>query len=152
MRVFRSATEVLVAVGTELGHSEWLTITQDRVNRFAEATGDRQWIHVDVERATTQSPFGGPIAHGFLTLSLIPTLSAQIYRFDGVRLAVNYGSDKIRYPSPVPVGSKVQLTSTLSDASELPDGALQLSFTHTVSIVGRQKPAVVAEMIVRVMY
>lgn len=152
MRVFTSAQEVQDAVGTELGKSESLTITQERVNQFAEATGDHQWIHVDVERAKAESPFGGPIAHGFLTLSLIPVLSAQIYRFENVKLAINYGSNKVRFPSPVPVGSEIALSSTLADVTEVSGGALQLTLTHTIAIEGGAKPAVVSEMVVRVVF
>ncbi len=152
MRVFTSAEEVLAAVGTEIGTSEWLTITQDRVNLFAEATGDHQWIHLDVERAKAESPYGGTIAHGFLTLSLVPFLSSQIYRFEGVKMGINYGSNKVRFPSPVLVGSAIQLTSTLSEAKDLGDGALQITFTQTISVEGGSKPALVLEMVTRVIY
>lgn len=152
MRVFTSAEEILAAVGTEIGKSEWLTITQERVDQFAEATGDHQWIHVDVERAKAESPFGGPIAHGFLTVSLVPYLSAQIYRIEGAKMGINYGSNKVRFPSPVPVGSAIQLTSTLSEAVDLGDGALQNTFTQTISVEGGTKPALVLEMVTRVMF
>lgn len=152
MRVFTSADEIVAAVGTEIGKSEWLTITQERVNQFAEATGDHQWIHLDVERAKTESPYGGTIAHGFLTLSLVPFLSAQIYRFDGVKMGINYGSNKVRFPSPVLVGSAVQLTSTLSEATDLGGGALQNTFTQTMAVEGVDKPALVLEMVTRVMF
>ena len=92
-------------VGQHLGHSDWVEITQEQVNQFADATGDHQWIHVDVERAKKESPFGGPIAHGYLTLSLIPTLLPQIVEIDGFRMGVNYGTEKVRFPSPVPVAA-----------------------------------------------
>ena len=92
-------------VGQHLGHSDWVTVTQDQVNLFAEATGDAQWIHVDVDRATAESPFGGPVAHGFLTLSLLPRLMPQILEITGFRMGVNYGTEKVRFPSPVPVGT-----------------------------------------------
>ena len=95
-------------VGTHLGYSDYMEITQERVNTFAEATGDHQWIHVDPERAQAESPFGGPIAHGYLTLSLGPVLAPQIMRVEGVRMGVNYGAAKVRFPSPVPVGSKLR--------------------------------------------
>jgi acyl dehydratase len=152
MRVFGSAAEVLTAAGSELGNSEWLTVTQERVDQFAEATGDHQWIHTDVERAKSESPYGGTIAHGFLSLSLIPMLGAQIYRFEGVKMAINYGSNKVRYPSPVLVGSKVRLTTTLAEATDLGDGAIQVVFGHTLAVEGTVKPAVVAEMVVRVVF
>src|SRR5690349_20788032 len=96
------------SVGQHLGYSDWVEITQDQVNRFADATGDHQWIHVDIERAKA-GPFGGPIAHGYLTLSLTPVLLEQVLSVKGVKMGVNYGCDKVRFPSPVPVGSKVRL-------------------------------------------
>ena len=103
-------------VGTELGSSEWFEVTQEAVNHFAEATGDHQWIHVDVERAKAESPFGGPIAHGYLTLSLLAPMSAEVLVVTDTVMGVNYGLNKVRFPSPVPVGSKVRLTATLADA------------------------------------
>jgi acyl dehydratase len=150
-RVFTSVADVLGAVGSEVGKSDWLEITQDRVDLFADATGDHQWIHVDVERAKS-SPFGGTIAHGFLSLSLLPMLGAQIYGFENVKMALNYGSNKVRFPTPVLVGSKVQLTTTLADATELPDGGVQVVFGHSLAIEGGTKPALVAEMVVRVLF
>jgi acyl dehydratase len=152
MRVFTSAEEILAAVGTEIGKSEWLTITQERVNQFAEATGDHQWIHLDAERAKSESPYGGTIAHGFLTLSLVPFLTAQIFRIEGAKMGINYGSNKVRFPSPVLVGSAVQLTSTLAEATDLGDGALQNTFTHVMSVSGGSKPALVLEMVTRVIF
>ena len=106
MRVFTSAADIAAAVGEELGVSDWLTITQERVNTFADATGDHQWIHVDAERATRESPFGGPIAHGYLSLSLLPMLGWQIYTVKGTKMGINYGSNKVRFPTPVPVGAR----------------------------------------------
>lgn len=152
MRVFTSAEEILAAVGTEIGKSEWLTITQERVNQFAEATGDHQWIHLDVERAKNESPYGGTIAHGFLTLSLVPFLTAQIFRIEGAKMGINYGSNKVRFPSPVLVGSSVQLTSTLAESNDLGDGALQNTFTHVISVEDATKPALVLEMVTRVIF
>src|SRR6478752_8608264 len=108
-------------VGQDLGHSEWLEITQEQVNQFADATGDHQWIHVDVEKAKA-GPFGAPIAHGYLTLSLGPALSPQVYRIDGFSMGVNYGADKIRFPAPVPVGSKLRLGVTLLEVTEVAGG------------------------------
>ena len=152
MRVFTSASDILAATGDELGSSEWLTITQERVNQFAEATGDHQWIHVDVERATKESPFGGPIAHGYLTLSLVPMLAWQVYSIENAKLAVNYGSNKVRFPSPVQVGSDVQLTATLTSAKELPDGTVEMVVTQAVTVRDAAKPSLVAETITRVAF
>src|SRR4051794_40558930 len=122
MATFASLADFTAAVGTELGSSEWHTIDQERVNLFAEATGDHQWIHVDPERAAT-GPFGTTIAHGYLTLSLVPVLAQECYRIDGgVSMAVNYGSDKVRFPSPVPVGSAVRGTAELLSVTEVPGG------------------------------
>jgi len=107
MKVFHGIEELEKAVGDHLGYSDWHTVTQEQVNRFAEATGDDQWIHVDPDRAT-QGPFGGTIAHGYLTLSLVPMLVSQIYQVEGLTMGVNYGADKVRFPAPVPVGSRVR--------------------------------------------
>ncbi|GAA2066471.1 MaoC family dehydratase [Williamsia deligens] len=152
MRVFTSSADILAAAGEELGSSEWLTITQERVNQFAEATGDHQWIHVDVERATAESPFGGPIAHGYLTLSLVPMLAWQVYTIENAKLAVNYGSNKVRFPAPVLVGSDVQLTATLSSAKELPDGTTEMVVTQAITVRDAAKPSLVAETITRVAF
>ncbi|MEH3155935.1 MAG: MaoC family dehydratase [Gordonia paraffinivorans] len=152
MRVFTSASDILAAAGEELGSSEWLTVTQERVNQFAEATGDHQWIHVDVERAKKESPFGGPIAHGYLTLSLVPMLAWQVYSIENATLAVNYGSNKVRFPAPVPVGSDVQLTATLASAKELPDGTVEMVVTQTVTVRDAAKPSLVAVTITRVAF
>ncbi len=152
MRVFTSASDILAAAGEELGSSEWLTITQERVNQFAEATGDHQWIHVDVERAQKESPFGGPIAHGYLTLSLVPMLAWQVYSIENATFAVNYGSNKVRFPSPVLVGSDVQLTATLASAREVADGTVEMVVTQTVTVRDAAKPSLVAETITRVAF
>jgi len=135
-------------VGRHLGHSDWVTVTQERVDLFAEATGDDQWIHVDVERATKESPFGGPIAHGYLTLSLIPALLPQIVEIEGFRMGVNYGTEKVRFPSPVPVGSRVRAGATLDSATPF-DGGVQMNVTVTVEVEGSSKPAMVATSVSR---
>jgi acyl dehydratase len=135
-------------VGKHLGHSEWVTITQEQVDRFAEATGDHQWIHVDPERAARESPFGGPIAHGFLTLSLIPMLVPQIVEMTGFRMGVNYGTEKVRFPSPVPVGSRVRAGATLDSATPI-DGGVQVDVTVTIEVEGQPKPAMVATTVSR---
>ncbi|MFD6453494.1 MaoC family dehydratase [Nocardia sp. NPDC060220] len=107
MKIFQNIGEVEAAVGTHLGHSGWHTVTQDQIDLFAEATGDRQWIHVDPDKAAL-GPFGTTVAHGYLTLSLVPHLFSQVYRIDGVQMSVNYGADRLRFPAPVPVDSKVR--------------------------------------------
>lgn len=152
MKIFSSIDEILAAVGEPLGTSDWVEVTQDRINTFAEATGDRQWIHVDVERAKAESAFGGPIAHGYLSLSLLPMLGWQIYKTEGARMGVNYGSNKVRFPSPVPVDSRLRLHAVLNEAELLPDGSVQMIVGQQLEIEGTTKPAVVAETVSRVFY
>ena len=135
-------------VGKDLGKSDWIEITQEKVNLFADATGDHQWIHVDVERANAESPFGGPIAHGYLTLSLGPVLAPQIMRVDGIKMGVNYGCEKVRFPSPVPVGSKLRLGAELTNVEDIPGGA-QVSMTFTYEVEGAPKPSCVANVVFR---
>ncbi len=131
-------------VGQEVGVSDWLEVTQERVNQFAEATGDHQWIHVDVDRATRE--IGGPIAHGYLTLSLIPFLSQGLMPVSGVTRGINYGSDKVRFTNMVRVGKKVRLRQTLLSA-EPKSGGMQLKSQCTIEIEGEDRPACVAETI-----
>ncbi|GGG08700.1 MaoC family dehydratase [Rhodococcoides trifolii] len=152
MRTFTSADEIVAAVGETIGTSDWLEVTQEKVNQFAEATGDHQWIHVDVERATKESPFGGPIAHGYLTLSLLPALSWQTYTVENTKMGVNYGSNKVRFVNPVPVGSRVRLTAVLASAEPLPNNALQMVVDSTIEIEGADKPALVAQVISRLYF
>ena len=135
-------------VGQHLGYSNWVEVTQEQVNQFADATGDHQWIHVDPERATKESPFGGPIAHGYLTLSLLPMLMPQIVEITGFKMGVNYGTDKVRFPSPVPVGSRVRAGATL-DSAEPIDGGIAMAVTVTVEVEGGSKPAMVATSLSR---
>jgi len=135
-------------VGQHLGYSDWLEITQERVNQFAEATGDHQWIHVDPERAKAESPFGGPIAHGYLTLSLGPLLAPQIMRVEGIKMGVNYGADKVRFPSPVPVGAKLRLGAELTKVEDIP-GGVQVWMTFTFEVEGAAKPSCVSENVFR---
>lgn len=134
-------------VGQHLGYSEYLEITQERVQQFAEATGDFQWIHIDVERAKS-GPFGGPIAHGYLTLSLGPMLYPTVVRIDGFSMGVNYGANKIRFPSPVPVGSRVRLGVKLLEVEEIANG-VQMTMEFTFECEGASKPSCVAEIIFR---
>ncbi|MDA3647213.1 MaoC family dehydratase [Saccharopolyspora indica] len=150
MRVFTSKEEIVAAKGEPLGTSEWLTITQEQVNQFADATLDHQWIHVDVARAE-QGPFGAPIAHGFLTLSLLSKLNSQNYRFEGAKMGINYGLNKVRFPSPVPVGARIRSVAELADVTEV-QGGVQLTIKSTIEIEGAPKPACVAEGLTRVVF
>jgi len=146
MRVFTTLDEVVEAAGAELGTSEWLTIEQERVNTFADATGDHQWIHVDEARAAG-GPFGGTIAHGYLTLSLVPFLGSQVVQFDTPGAKLNYGVNKVRFPHPVRVGRRVRAHVTLGEVTDLPAGK-QLTLRYTIEIEDEAKPACVAETVV----
>ena len=146
MRTFTSFDELSDANGEELGTSEWLTIEQERVDQFADATGDHQWIHVDVERATA-GPFGGTIAHGYLTLSLIPHLGSQVFSLETPGAKLNYGVNKVRFPSPLRVGSRIRSRVVMGEVTDLPTGK-QLTLRHTIEIEDHDKPACVAETVV----
>jgi acyl dehydratase len=135
-------------IGQEIGLSDWMLIDQDRVNAFAEVTGDRQWIHVDVERAGRESPFGAPIAHGYLTLSLLAKFAGECIAVDGIKLAVNYGLNRVRFAAPVKVGSRVRARFTLAAVEDIAGGA-QMLWQATVEIEGSDKPACIAEMVTR---
>jgi acyl dehydratase len=145
--VFASPADLAAAVGTEVGRGEWLTLDQHRIDLFAESTGDHQWIHVDPPRAAA-GPFGATIAHGYLTLSLIPLLVKDIYRVDGAQMSVNYGLNKVRFITPVKVGSRVRAALSFASVTEV-EGGLQLAGTVTVEIEGAAKPAAVAETLTR---
>ena len=134
-------------VGEHLGWSEWMTITQDQVDRFADATGDHQWIHVDPERAK-RGPFGGTIAHGYLTLSLIPVLMAGMIKVEGATMGVNYGANRIRFPAPVHVGNDIRLGATLAEVTEIEGGA-QSVVDVTIEERGASKPSCVAQLVFR---
>jgi acyl dehydratase len=134
--------------GTELGTSDWYEVTQESINLFADATGDHQWIHVDVERATKESPFGGPIAHGYLTLSLLIPMWKQVLTVTDATVAVNYGLNKVRFPAPVPSGSKLRLTATLADVEEI-TGGYQLTVAAVIEREGGEKPVCIAEPVFR---
>ncbi len=146
MRVFKTFDELTEAVGEELGTSDWLEVDQDRVNAFADATGDHQWIHVDVERAKT-GPFGGTIAHGYLTLSLIPQFTPQIFSLETPGAKLNYGVNKVRFPNPVKVGARIRATATLAEVTDIPAGK-QMVTRYVIEIEGGDKPACVAETVV----
>ena len=152
MKLISSIDDATGLVGSELGVSDWLEIDQKRVNDFADVTGDHQWIHVDVERAKKESPYGAPIAHGFLTLSMIPALSKDNFRVQNAKLVINYGLNKVRFLSAVPVGSRVRVRSELADAVAKDPTTVDLTVRHTIEIDGVDKPAAVAEMIARVLF
>lgn len=149
MRVFEGVADLEKAVGTHLGHSEWHTIDQDQIDAFAAATGDDQWIHVDPVKAA-EGPFGSTVAHGFLTLSLLPILTWQVYTVEGVKMIVNYGADKLRFPSPVPVGSRVRAGVELNAVTPITRG-YQIALRVTIEREGGDKPACVADMLAVVM-
>jgi acyl dehydratase len=146
-RIINGADELKSLVGEHLGYSPYVDISQDQVNLFAEATGDHQWIHVDVEKANA-GPFGGPIAHGYLTLSLGPALYPQVVITTGFSMGVNYGANKIRFPSPVPVGSRLRLGVTLLEVTDIA-GGVQTVLEFTFECEGATKPSCVAEVIYR---
>jgi acyl dehydratase len=147
MKVFDNLGEFEAAAGAELGPTDWLAVDQQRVDAFAEATDDHQWIHVDPARAAT-GPFGGTIAHGLLTLSLLPRFMHELYRVDNVAMAINYGFDKVRFITPVPVGAKVRASSRIAAVHKL-DSAVQATLVTTIEVEGAGKPAAVIESIVR---
>jgi acyl dehydratase len=147
MRVFNDLNEFKSAVGTEVGVSDWVDITQDRINMFAEATGDQQWIHVDPARAAREMPGGTTIAHGLLSLSLIPTFIRSIIGLKGLRNTLNYGANRIRYLTPVPAGSRLRGRVAIAQAEDVPPDALRVTYKVTIEIEGGQRPACVAEVI-----
>ncbi|MGW0561510.1 MaoC family dehydratase [Streptomyces sp. NPDC003016] len=140
--------ELKALAGTDLGRTGWLEITQSRVNTFADATGDHQWIHTDPDKAK-DGPFGGPIAHGYLTLSLIIPLFNELLEITGISMSVNYGLEKVRFPSPVPVGAKVRLHGTVDAVEEVKGNGVQMRLTFTVEVDGSDKPACVAQAVYR---
>ncbi|KQX73961.1 MULTISPECIES: MaoC family dehydratase [Aeromicrobium] len=144
-RVFESLETFKAAAGEELGTSDWVTVTQEQINTFADATGDHQWIHVDPERAAT-GPFGGTIAHGYLTLSLLPVFAEQIYSIEGLAFGMNYGANKVRFPSPVPVDSRLRATATLVSTNDIPIGT-QGIVSFVVEREGADKPVCIAEVV-----
>ncbi|MCT2088764.1 MaoC family dehydratase [Micrococcus terreus] len=145
MQTFSGLDDYAQAVGTHLGYSDWRTITQEQVSLFAEATDDHQWIHLDTERAA-KGPFGVTVAHGYLTTALLPALTREIYRVDGLAMGVNYGSNKVRFPQPVPVGSRIRAGAELIGLERTPQGAMAATRV-VVEIEGQEKPACVAEIL-----
>jgi acyl dehydratase len=148
MRDFATLDAMRALVGQELAVTEWLDITQDRVNLFADATDDHQWIHVDLERCKNESPFGGPIAHGFLTLSLVSSLFEKAIRMVDAKMVVNYGLNKVRFPAPVPVGSRIRARMALAKVEDI-DGGAQLEWNVVIEREGGSKPVCVAELLLR---
>ncbi len=148
MKTFNSLSELEACVGQEAAVSDWITITQEQVNLFAQATGDHQWIHVDPEKART-GPFGGPIAHGFLTLSLLPKFFQSSFEISGSSVGVNYGLNKVRFTAPVPVGSRLRARMKLLATEPIDNGGVQMSWEVTVEREGAAKPVCVAESLVR---
>ena len=146
--IIKGLDDLKAKVGEHLGYSPYMEVTQERVNVFADATGDHQWIHVDPERAKAQSPFGGPIAHGYLTLSLGPVLLPQIFAVEGVKMGVNYGCGKVRFPSPVPVGANLRAGAKLVNVEDVAGGA-QVTIEVTFEVEGATKPSCIAEVIFR---
>jgi len=146
--VLNGVHEVRASVGRHFGYSNWLEITQDRVNRFAEATGDFQWIHVDVERAKKESPYGGPIAHGYLTMSLSNMLVPTVVRMDGFQMGINYGVDRVRFPAAVPVGARIRAGVEMLEVTDVA-GGVQTRVQITMEVEGSEKPACVIESLSR---
>jgi acyl dehydratase len=149
VQVIKSVDDAVALIGEELGVSRWVDIDQSRINAFADVTMDHQWIHVDVEKAKADSPYGATIAHGFLTLSLIPGVSKDNYRVENAKLGINYGLNKVRFLAPVTTGSRIRVRSELADATKIADDTVNLTVRHTVEIDGVDKPAAVAELIAR---
>src|SRR5436190_8642161 len=147
MRIFSDFNEIKSAVGTEIGASDWIEVTQDRINRFAEATCDEQWIHVDQERARRELPGGATIAHGLLSLSLTPMFIRSVMALKGMKNTLNYGADRIRYLAPVPAGSRLRGRVSIAEAEEAPSDGLRVNYRIIVEIEGGSRPACVAEMI-----
>jgi acyl dehydratase len=148
VRTLHGAAGLKEVVGEHLGYSDWMEITQDRVNKFADATGDHQWIHVDPDRAKRESPFGGPIAHGYLTLSLGPVMMPMVFTTTGFKMGVNYGCNKVRFMSPVPVGANLRLGVKVLSVEDIA-GGVQSTYELTFECEGASKPSCVAEIVAR---
>jgi acyl dehydratase len=152
MKVIASVDDAIAAIGQELGVSAWKGIDQERVDAFADVTEDHQWIHVDVDRANAESPYGTTIAHGFLTLSLIPSMSKENYIVENAKMGINYGLNKVRFLAAVTAGSRIRVRSELIDAAKVAEDTVNLTVRHTVEIEGSTKPAAVADLIARFVF
>ncbi|MEU2353530.1 MaoC family dehydratase [Streptomyces misionensis] len=148
LRTVTGLDEIKALAGADLGRTDWMEITQERVNTFADATGDHQWIHVDPERAAA-GPFGAPIAHGYLTLSLVIPLFNDLLAIEGVSMSINYGLDKVRFPSPVKVGAKIRLRGAVDSVEEVKGNGVEMRLTFTIEVEGSEKPACVASALYR---
>ena len=148
MKTFQTLQDLAACVGQEVAVSDWITVTQEQVNRFADATGDHQWIHVDIERAKA-GPFGGPIAHGFLTLSMLPKFYEAAFEVTESRMGVNYGLNRVRFMAPVPVGGRLRGRMKLLTSEPIANDGLQMTWETTIELEGSPKPACVAESVVR---
>jgi len=147
MRVFKDFDAIKAAVGSEIGVSDWVVVTQERINQFAEATGDEQWIHIDVKRAQRELPGRSTIAHGLLTVSLTPEFVRSVMGLEGIKNTLNYGANRIRYLAPVPAGSRLRGRISIADAEDAPNNGLRVTYGITIEIDGGRRPACVAEMI-----
>jgi acyl dehydratase len=147
MRIFNGFDEIRSAVGTEIGASEWIEITQDRIDKFAEATCDEQWIHIDQDRARQELPGGKTIAHGLLSLSLAPMFIREVMELKGLKNTLNYGADRIRYLAPVPAGSRLRGRTTIAEVEDVPPDGLKVNYHLVIEIEGGKRPACVAELI-----
>lgn len=152
MKVIGSIAEAEQLLGEELGVGDWIVVDQQRIDAFADITEDHQWIHVDVDRAKEDSPYGATIAHGFLTLSLLPVLSSHNYRFENSKMRVNYGLNKVRFLAPVTAGSRVRARTVLVDVAKIDESTVNVTMRHTVELDGSDKPAAVADLIVRAIF
>jgi acyl dehydratase len=152
MKTIQSIDDALGAVGEELGVSRWIEVDQASIDAFADVTRDHQWIHVDVERASNESPYGATIAHGFLTVSLVPGLSKDNYVVQNAKMGINYGLDKVRFLAPVKAGSRIRVRSQLVKATPVGDDVVNLTLRHTVEIDGSDRPAAVADLIARYVF
>jgi acyl dehydratase len=152
MKVIGSIAEAEQLLGEELGVGDWILVNQQRIDAFADITEDHQWIHVDVDRAKEDSPYGATIAHGFLTLSLIPVLSSHNYRFENSKMRVNYGLNKVRFLAPVTAGSRVRARTALVDVAKVDESTVNVTMRHTIELDGSDKPAAVADLIVRAIF
>ncbi|SEF88964.1 Acyl dehydratase [Nonomuraea solani] len=148
MTTAHGLAELKALAGKDLGHSSWLEMTQDRVNLFADATNDHQWIHTDAEKAK-EGPFGGTIAHGYLTLALVIPFFTELLEIQGVRMSINYGLDKVRFPSPVKVGDRIRLAATVASVDDVPGDGVQMAMDFTIEIEGSTKPACAARALLR---
>jgi acyl dehydratase len=147
MRIFNGFDDIKSAIGTEIGVSEWIEITQDRIDKFAEATCDEQWIHVDQDRARTELPGGKTIAHGLLSLSLAPMFVRSAIGLKGLKNTLNYGADRIRYLAPVPAGSRLRGRTSITKAEDVPPDGLRVNYRMVIEIEGGERPACIAELI-----